>query len=128
MHRWHPRLSAQSSAVLIPTCSRPFPPIQSIPVRTLQCPVAPAARRTCRMNRSHRLLALLLILTTRAQAARAGDDDYCRVGGNLVMPTITGHGTINGTPGNDVIRGSNGCHVIYGKGGNDYVCALGGND
>ena len=42
--------------------------------------------------------------------------------------TMSGSGTINGTPGNDVILGSSKGDLIYGKGGNDTICAGAGND
>ncbi len=42
--------------------------------------------------------------------------------------TITGAGTITGTPGKDVICGSAGNDTINGAGGNDIVLAQGGND
>ncbi|MEJ7810421.1 MAG: calcium-binding protein [Gemmatimonadaceae bacterium] len=42
--------------------------------------------------------------------------------------TITGAGTIVGTPGNDVILGSAGPDVINGLGGDDRICGLGGDD
>ena len=42
--------------------------------------------------------------------------------------TITGSGTINGTPGNDVICGGPNSDTIDGRGGNDVVLGGGGND
>lgn len=42
--------------------------------------------------------------------------------------TITGAGTIQGTPGDDVIVGSRGRDVIDGRGGNDLICGGGGKD
>ncbi|WP_183095894.1 fibronectin type III domain-containing protein, partial [Nocardioides stalactiti] len=57
---------------------------------------------------------------------------------NSVMPaappcrgltaTVSGSGTITGTPGDDVIVGSIGPDTIDGLGGNDTICALGGDD
>lgn len=42
--------------------------------------------------------------------------------------TITGSGSIMGTPGNDVIVGSEEADFIDGAGGNDRICGLGGAD
>jgi Ca2+-binding RTX toxin-like protein len=42
--------------------------------------------------------------------------------------TITGSGSIMGTPGNDVIVGSEEADSIDGAGGNDRICGLGGAD
>src|SRR6266508_959838 len=42
--------------------------------------------------------------------------------------TISGSGTVAGTPGNDVIVGSPGSDTIDGAGGNDLVCGLDGDD
>lgn len=42
--------------------------------------------------------------------------------------TLTGSGTIEGTPGDDVIIGSDGNDSIHGKAGNDKVCGGAGDD
>ncbi|GAA4581375.1 hypothetical protein GCM10023194_12440 [Planotetraspora phitsanulokensis] len=42
--------------------------------------------------------------------------------------TITGSGTIYGSPGDDVIYGSPGSDTVYGYGGNDVICGMGGDD
>lgn len=42
--------------------------------------------------------------------------------------TITGSGTIEGTPSDDVIVGSDGNDVIHGKFGNDKICGGAGDD
>ena len=45
-----------------------------------------------------------------------------------VPATITGAGTLVGTPGDDIIAGSTGPDSIFGLGGNDSICGRGGND
>jgi Ca2+-binding RTX toxin-like protein len=42
--------------------------------------------------------------------------------------TITGSGTVNGTPGDDVIITGNGNDTVDGLGGNDRICTRGGDD
>lgn len=45
-----------------------------------------------------------------------------------LRPTITGSGSITGTPGDDVILGSSGADQIDGGGGNDVICGGAGDD
>ena len=59
-----------------------------------------------------------------AQAQEPPPTDFC----NDVAATVTGSGTIIGTPGDDVIVGSDGDDTIFGLGGNDVICAGDGND
>lgn len=68
--------------------------------------------------------AALLTLGLPAVAAESTATSTCF--GRPV--TITGAGTINGTPGDDVIVGSAGDDVIDGLGGHDRICGLSGAD
>ena len=67
--------------------------------------------------------ALTLLIAT---SSTAQDEPQPRCYGNPV--TVSGSGSITGTPGRDIIRGSEGRDVIRGAGGDDAICGLGGGD
>jgi hypothetical protein len=70
-------------------------------------------------------LGLFAVLAGTAQPSRAADTALTCFGRQA---TITGSGTIIGTPGADVIVGSASAEPIGGLGGNDRICGLGGDD
>jgi Ca2+-binding RTX toxin-like protein len=62
--------------------------------------------------------------TPCAEGQEPPPTDFC----DEVAATVTGSGTIIGTPGDDVIVGSAGEDSILGLGGNDIICGRGGDD
>lgn len=69
-------------------------------------------------------IALLVVLATVAVPGRVMARSTCFG----VVATITGRGTITGTPNDDVIVGSKEDDEIDGMGGNDLICGFDDND
>jgi Ca2+-binding RTX toxin-like protein len=69
-------------------------------------------------------LGIMVVVDSAMRLQAAADVLNCRHS----TPTITGSGTITGTPGDDVIIGSAGDDVIKGLGGDDLICGAGGSD
>src|SRR3954454_18070870 len=78
--------------------------------------------------RRHLLAATLACTLLGVPHFRAEAAIPCVINGVTYYVTITGTGTITGTPGNDVIAGSNAADTINGLGGNDVICGRGGSD
>ena len=69
-------------------------------------------------------LTSLIFQVFGTSAASSGGAGLC----NGLTPTVSGSGTISGTPGPDVIMGSDGADDISGGGGADTICAGDGDD